>query len=94
MKPKHLVTCERCGWVHWPISRAYAEQSVALANQRNDAISRCGDDDFRPVYFQREDISRYERCFRCGAPHTEMKKSKPEDCPVGCTLQPIIWESE
>lgn len=93
MKPKSYVTCGICGWVMYPISRAYAEQSVALANQRNDAISRCGDDDFRPFYFQREDISRYEKCFRCGAPFTEMVKSKPEDCPVGVTLQPIIWEA-
>ena len=86
------VTCQACGQVHHAITRATAEQSVALANQRNDAISRCGDDEFRPMYFQSEDIGRYEHCFNCGAPASECKPSKPDDCPAGVTLQPIIWE--
>ena len=86
------VTCQVCGTVHHVISRALAEQSVALANQRNDAISRCGDDEFRPMYFQHEDISRYEHCFNCGAHYFEFAESKVGDCPDGCTLSPIIWD--
>ena len=87
MKPKHYVTCAACGWVHWPISRAYAEESVMRFNSFYDAAPA----HVRESYLQRSDISQYEHCFRCGAPHTEMVKSKPEDCPTGVTLQPIIW---
>ena len=92
MKPKHSVTCGVCGWVMYPISRAYAEESVRLFNEHYDAVGGRCDEMTGPYYFQRSDISQYEHCFRCGAHFSEMKPSKPDDCPAGVTLQPIIWE--
>jgi len=73
----------------YPISRAYAEESMFRFNHFYDAAPV----HVRESYTQRSDISQYEKCFRCGAPHTEMKPSRPSDCPTGVTLQPIIWES-
>lgn len=31
-----------------------------------------------------------KECFSCGAPHTQMCPAKEDDCPDGCTLQPIL----
>jgi DNA-directed RNA polymerase subunit RPC12/RpoP len=35
-------------------------------------------------------VDRYVRCFRCGAPYTEMRPAFDEDCPAGSTVQPIM----
>ena len=88
VKPSHYVTCGVCGWCHWGISRAYAEESVLRFNHFYDAAPA----HVRESYTQRSDISQYEHCFRCGASFVEMKPSKPSDCPTGVTLQPIIVE--
>lgn len=93
MKPTHYLTCGLCGWVHFPISREYAEQIVKDQNNFIEADGR--PEDQRPYhYFQRATIEFYEHCHnpRCHAHYTEMKPSKPEDCPTGVTLQPIIVE--
>ena len=39
-------------------------------------------------------LSQYERCFFCGQTDPKnYRKSKGDDCPVGCTIQPVIWET-
>jgi len=38
-------------------------------------------------------IKFYESCW-CGNPHTNFRLSKPEDCPTGCTINPIIFEEK
>lgn len=30
------------------------------------------------------------RCFRCGAGNEGMREYREGDCPVGCTIQPVI----
>jgi hypothetical protein len=39
-----------------------------------------------------EDASRFERCFRCGGSHRNMRAAGDKDVPVGCTIQPVIVE--
>lgn len=82
------VTCKICGWVHVAVPRGWAESEVEKFNSFYDMAPS----QVREHYTQRSDISAYEKCFRCGAHYSEMKPSKPEDCPTGVTLQPIIWE--
>lgn len=91
MRPTFYATCGLCGWVHYPISREFAEMSVAQFNAYYDAVGGKCDEMTGPYYFQRSDISQYEHCYKCGAHYSEMKKSKLEDCPTGVPLQPIIW---
>jgi len=45
-------------------------------------------------YSQRSGIEYYEHCFRCGGSYMMFRPSKPEDCPRGCTLQPILIGGE
>lgn len=89
MKAKHYVTCGLCGWAHSPVSREYAEESVRNFNTFYDAAPA----HVRENYTQRSDISAYEHCVNCGAHFLEFTESKVGDCPDGCTLSPIIWES-
>lgn len=37
-----------------------------------------------------EQLARYFRCFRCGTPSSSFIPSRPEDAPVGCTLQVVV----
>lgn len=41
-----VVVCRGCGWASWPVSRAYAERSVARFN----AYLAAADDETRAVY--------------------------------------------
>lgn len=34
----------------------------------------------------------YEKCFRCEGSYTNMRSYRGGDCPVGCSLQPILLE--
>lgn len=35
-------------------------------------------------------IEHYKKCFRCGAPHTEMRLAIDHEVPDGSTIQPIL----
>ena len=82
-------TCNRCGRVAFGVTREYAEEQVASMNQFLDRATA----DVRESYGNRRaGIEAYERCFHCGGPHTDFRDAKEGDCPVGCTLQPVITE--
>mgnify|MGYP001575307848 CR=1 FL=1 len=34
----------------------------------------------------------YMHCFRCGGSYSNFRPATERDCPVGCTLQPILME--
>lgn len=82
-------TCNQCGWVAFAVTRADAEASVASFN---DYIDKA-DDETRALFGNRRShLSSYETCFRCAGPYTNFRDAVPGDCPMGCTLQPIITE--
>jgi rubredoxin len=41
-----------------------------------------------------EELSRYYRCFFCGAPSRDFVPAGEDDAPMGCTLQAIVIESK
>jgi hypothetical protein len=82
-------TCNICGWVAFAVTRADAEASVASFNDyfgKADAYARSlfGN--------RRASITGYEKCFGCAGPYTNFRDAVEGDCPIGCTLQPIITE--
>ena len=82
-------TCNACGWVHFGVSREYAEGEVKKFNAFYDKA----DAETKASYGnKRSSIGNYEVCMRCGGPWTNFRDSKPDDCPRGCTLNPIIIE--
>jgi len=82
------VTCNNCGWVHFGIARKSAEEEVENFNLFYDSLN----EERKSWYSGKSKIENYEKCFNCGGGYENFRKSKNEDCPVGCTIQPIIYE--
>jgi uncharacterized protein with PIN domain len=71
------------------VTRQFAENAVAEFNTYFEAQVLS----IREMFGNKPaSIAAYERCNRCGGPHTDMRESMPDDCPVGCTIGPIIVE--
>ena len=84
-----LRTCNHCGWVHMGVTRGYAEDEVSRFNEYFGSSTQ----DVRDMFGNTpSSITAYERCFRCGGPHTDMREFTAGDCPDGCTIGPIIVE--
>lgn len=89
---ERLVKCNRCGWVHVPVTRYYAEISVRNFNAFYETLSADKQQEYyngRPA-----SLSEYTRCVHCGADHSNFTPALPGDCPVGCTVNPIIYEKK
>lgn len=85
------VTCNKCGWVAFEVTREHAERSVLEFNTWFDT---------QTPEVQAMDggkglsIRIYERCHFCGGPYTDFRESREGDCPDGCTLCPIICRDQ
>lgn len=85
----NLRTCLKCGRVAFGVTRSYAEIEAAGFNEYFDTLNEDGRDQFGN---RRSSVGDYERCLRCGGPHTNFRDAVEGDCPAGCTLSPIIVE--
>lgn len=85
-----LRTCNACGWVHMGVTREYAEKQVADFN----AYVRSLPEDVHKKYWggRFASIDDYATCGRCGGPWHNTRPSIKGDCPMGCTIGPILWE--
>jgi hypothetical protein len=88
----NTVTCLKCGWVHFAVTRQYAEDEIARFNAYYDTLPADKQQQFYDG--QKSAISSYDTCGCCGGPYTNFRDSKPGDSPDGCTLNPIIHYSE
>lgn len=84
----NLRTCNRCGWVSYGVTRKDAERSVAEFNKFYEAAPAATRESFGGP----STILHYEVCIGCGGSYKNTRDSSPDDCPVGCTLNPIIVE--
>lgn len=87
-----LVTCRRCGWVHFELTREEAEQNVESFNEYYYGLpehQRLESYGGRP-----SSIKKYEQCMSCGGPYTDFVTSSKDDCPNGCTINPIIRKED
>lgn len=81
------VTCKKCGWVHMGVTREHAEAEVKRFNDYYDTLSPEKQNDYYGK--RRSHIGLYARCW-CG--NDQFRPSKDDDCPVGCTIGPVIYE--
>lgn len=72
--------CPRCGGVHAAIPLQEAQEQVQSANAWLASNNEP----------ETEDLARYMRCSRCGAPLTDSVPAQPDDAPDGCTIQPVV----
>lgn len=87
-----LRTCNKCGWVHFAVSRKHAEDEVATFKVYFDGLSKEIQDSFYGG--QPSKIRDYEHCMVCDTPYTDFRDSKHGDVPDGCTMSPIIDEGK
>lgn len=83
-------TCLKCGWVHFAVPRGHAENEIARFNAYYDTLTPKQQRDYYGA--DKSSIKLYEQCDRCGGPHTNFREEKEGDCPIGCTIGPIIHE--
>ena len=76
-------TCLRCGWVHFGIPRAKAEEEVKRFNDYFDAANA-----ETQLTFGNHSacIAKYEKCSQCGAPYTRFRDAVAGDAPAGVTI--------
>lgn len=80
--------CNKCGWVHFGVTREEAEAQVNEFNTYFDSLS--WDQQLDNYGGKRSAISSYEHCFACGNVYTDFRPAVHEAAPIGCTLGPII----
>jgi ribosomal protein L37E len=82
-----LMTCLRCGRVHFAMTRAEIEAEVASFNRYMESASP----QTRAHFGNRTaSLADYERCRRCGATYREFHPAVDNDAPDGVTLNPIM----
>lgn len=85
------LTCNACGWVHFAVSREYAEDEVWRFNQYFAGL----DASARELWGNKPStIDTYLRCFNCGGDYKNFRPSRPGDCPDGVTMQPILEDTD
>lgn len=80
------VTCNKCGRVHFGVTREDAQAEVDRFNRYFDTLTP----ENQEMFGRRSSIDSYERCIACGNPYTNFRPSQPGDCPDGCTINPVI----
>lgn len=82
-------TCNKCGTVHFAVTREHAENNVDQFNKFYDTAGY----HVQQYYGRRATITSYEHCSKCGNTYLNFRLSKENECPIGCTLSPIIKTS-
>lgn len=95
MVNQRLCTCPKCGWVSMAISREFAQAEVDSFNNMPQEKRDAGWGDYDesgkviPGSSTPATIDRYV-CMLCGG--SSFREYKEGDCPVGCTINSVIWE--
>jgi len=85
------VICNKCGWISFAISRARAELGVKQFKEYINGLQEIEQNEYKNS--SAADIKHYEHCFKCGGSYSNFRAAKPEEGPVGVTIQPIIVEN-
>ena len=83
------VPATAAGGVHFAMSRERAQSDVDQFNAYYEALSPKKREEYygsKPA-----SIATYERCFFCGQTDGDFRPYQDGDCPMGCTIQPVIW---
>ena len=83
------VTCLNCGWVHMAMTREHAEEQIRLFRAHYDKMSY---EDQGMYGHNPPTLDTYTGCNFCGG--SKFRPFKDGDCPTGCTIGPVIYESD
>lgn len=86
------VTCLKCGWVAFQVSRESAIREFTSFNEYYDTLTPKEQEDYYGS--KKSSIRFYEHCMFCDGSYQNFRDSQEGDCPDGCTLNPIIDREE
>ena len=87
-------TCNKCGWVHMAVTEKYAKEQAASFMEYYASLDDPVASHFGEGQTYEKVLSQYQGCFFCGQTDRDFREAKEGDCPVGCTIQPTIWEPD
>ena len=96
-----LKICNKCGWAHFPRTRAEVEAEAKsfgeyIVKQSEETQSHFGIGPLsknKKEWNFEEQVKQSEHCFRCGNSHKDFRDENETDkIPMGSTLQGIIAE--
>jgi hypothetical protein len=81
------LKCTKCGWIHFKVTRKYAEEEVKSFMDFFDSLSS-----EKKLHYGNKpaSVASYEKCFRCGTSHEQAVEADDSDVPLGSTIQPMI----
>lgn len=82
------VTCNKCNWVSFAVTRQEAEQQIATFNKYFETLSKQQQQDYYGG--KGSSIDNYT-CLYCNG--SDFRPSQDGDCPDGCTINPVIYEA-
>ena len=87
-KEFEYLMCPKDGWVHFAVTRKFAEQAVKEFNEYFKTLSKKD----QKLYYggKGADISSYDRCDLCGTSYENFVPATK--VPFGSTIGPIIKE--
>lgn len=85
---KKKVTCDKCKWVHFQVSRTYVAEHNAVMDTYFATLSP---EEKKEMYgSENPGHHDYEHCFFCAGSYKDFHDSTPEEIPYGSTIGPIL----
>jgi transcription elongation factor Elf1 len=83
----NLVTCNKCGYVHFEFPLEEIEQHIKTFNDFYDQLPN----DRKQAFYNGHKLSleQYKVCIRCSNDYMNFRDSVDDDCPDGWTINPI-----
>ena len=88
MTDNDLVTCNKCGWVHFTVTLDYATKQVQQFNEYYNTLTV----EKQQMYYNGKPSSVYQyfKCMSCGNDYKNFRPFREGDCPDGVTINPIL----
>lgn len=88
-----FVTCKDCGWVHKQVSMKYVQNWKKEWDEFWPTLNEEGKESYG-LQKGPPSISTYLHCFFCSGSYKNFRDALDDDCPIGCTIQPILGRNE
>lgn len=89
-KVTNLRSCKKCGWVHFAVTRRFAQSEVKKFNEYFNSLS----EENRQLYYgnRPSSMATYDKCSRCGGSYKDFEPTASHKFEIirGCTIGPII----
>ena len=83
----NVVTCLKCAWVSFAVSKAQAQAEIKQFNEYYDTLPKSKQE----LYYRNTKPTPFNyTCLKCGG--AEFRPTTDGEVPNGCTLNPVICD--